>query len=82
MADTKPKNIPIDHKPITGPWVLYELADGSKIRLRHAVTQFWRVPGQYTVDGHPSYAVDCQLIMDVTGAPDLMQGAEPRKLSS
>jgi len=52
-------------------WSEYKLDDGTIVRVRPIVTAFFRIPGQYTQDGEPIYAMKATVFQDVRGAKNL-----------
>jgi len=56
-------------------WNVYELDDGSQIRMRSTVIEIWRVLNAYDGDGNPAYYIKSQNITSVT-APDNLKRVE------
>lgn len=50
-------------------WNVYDLDDGSQIRMRATVIEIWRIVNAYDGDGNPAYVIKSQNITSVT-APD------------
>ena len=50
-------------------WNVYDLDDGSQVRMRATVTEIWRIVNVYDNDGNPAYVIKSQNIASVT-APD------------
>lgn len=47
-------------------WNVYELDDGSVIKLRAIVSEIWRVEGESDQLGNPVYVIKSQNVTDVT----------------
>ena len=45
------------------PWLLYDLDDGTKLRIRIVVSSVFRLNGKYTPDGDPVYVVRSQNVV-------------------
>ena len=49
-------------------WSEYQLADGTKLRIKPIMIAVFRVDGQHTADGEPVYNIKSTLITDVRAA--------------
>ena len=50
-------------------WNVYDLDDGSQIRMRATAIEIWRIVNAYDSDGNPGYVIKSQNITSVT-TPD------------
>lgn len=55
---------------------VYDLDDGTQLRLRTAVVEVWRVIGERDPDGNPMYVMKAQGNMTVLAPPELRQGSD------
>lgn len=53
-------------------WSVYELDDGSTLKLKPVVLEIWRVIDQYDNDGNPKYLIKSQNMMTVY-SPDKLK---------
>jgi hypothetical protein len=79
MPETKKKirllgrDVDVTEVPIVKseePFCEYELEDGSKIRVKHVVTSFVRIDGEFAPDGRPLYLVFAGPVVTVLSSPD------------
>jgi hypothetical protein len=56
-------------KKMEESWNVYELADGTTIRLKAVVSEIIRLDGEFTPDGDPVYLVKSSNVV-TTEAPD------------
>ena len=54
-------------------WSEYDLADGTKLRVRPVMTSIERVDGQFSPDGAPIYNAKIQLVLDLRAATNLLR---------
>jgi len=54
------------------PWNVYELADGTTLRIKVVVSEIIRLNGEFTPDGDPVYLVKSSNIVS-TEAPDKLR---------
>jgi hypothetical protein len=54
-------------------WSEYTLADGSIIRIRTAVMQVVRIPGDWDPEGNPLYSLKAAPNMIVISAPEALK---------
>jgi len=59
-------------KKVEEPWNVYELTDGTTLRIKVVVSEIIRLDGQFTPDGDPVYLVKSSNIVS-TEAPDEMR---------
>jgi hypothetical protein len=45
------------------PWLIYDLEDGTQLRIRIVVSSVFRLNGKYTLDGDPVYVVRSQNVV-------------------
>ncbi len=55
---------------------IYDLDDGTQLRMRAAVTEIWRVIDEFDPDGNPFYVVKAQGTMSVLAPESLKRGAK------
>ena len=54
-------------------WNLYQLHDGSEVRMRTVVSEIFKVRGEFDREGNPVYVVRSSNVM-VVKAPDNLRG--------
>lgn len=57
-------------------WSIYELDDGTQLRMRTIVTEVWRVENEYDADGNPMYVVKAAGTMSVIAPENLKRGGK------
>lgn len=55
-------------------WNVYELDDGTQIRMRATAVEVWRIVNAYDNDGNPVYVIKSQNITSVN-SPENLKGA-------
>jgi len=59
-------------------WSLYELSDGTTLRVKPVVVKVARIKGEYKPDGSPVYVIETQDVVG-TEAPDNLKNASEKK---
>lgn len=60
-------------------WSIYELSDGTILRMKPVVTSIIKIVGQYDPQGNPLYMVQSSNVLGVSAPDELKQGAEHPK---
>jgi hypothetical protein len=55
---------------------VYDLDDGTQLRMRTAVTEIWRVIDEFDPEGNPFYVVKAQGAMSVLAPDHLKKGSK------
>jgi hypothetical protein len=55
---------------------VYDLDDGTQLRMRTTVTEIWRVIDEYDPEGNPFYVVKAQGTLSVIAPEHLKRGAK------
>lgn len=63
----------VSFTPVKEDWSLYQLHDGSEIRMRLVVTEILKVPDEYDREGNPVYIAKSNNVM-VVKVPDNLKG--------
>lgn len=63
---------PIDVENSEENWSVYELSDGTKLRIKPVVVKVARVEGEYKPDGSPVYTIEAQNVVG-TESPDKLK---------
>lgn len=53
-------------------WSVYDLDDGTQIRIRPAVIEVWRIENEFDADGNPAYVFRAQTMLS-TLAPETLK---------
>jgi len=64
----------VDFEAKSEPWVMYELSDGSVLKVRTLVTGIMRLEGEHDAGGNPLYTVSTQVVIRVVSAPKEIRG--------
>jgi len=59
-------------------WSVYDLDDGTQLRLRTTVNEVWRVLDEYDQDGNPKYVVKAAGTMSVFAPESLKKGSNKK----
>ena len=57
-------------------WNVYQLHDGTELRMRLVVGEVVRIPGEYDRDGNPVYVVKSSNML-ISKSPDSLKGSPP-----
>lgn len=63
----------VSFTPVKEDWNLYQLHDGSEVRMRTVVSEIFKVRGEFDREGNPVYVVRSSNVM-VVKAPDNLRG--------
>ena len=63
----------VDFTVVDEPWTSYELADGSRVKMKQIAISFARLIDIYKPDGEPLYQFQLGGITHVDAAPRLKQ---------
>ncbi len=63
----------VDFEAKSEPWEIYELADGTVLKIRSILTSVLRIEGEYDQGGNPIYVVSTQNIVQAN-APKKLRG--------
>ena len=74
LAPAKPRSLrAVDVKKTTEAWSVYDLEDGTKLRVKPVVAEVQRVVGEYSSDGEPIYVVKTSLVLSTRVPKNLMK---------
>jgi hypothetical protein len=57
-------------------WNVYQLDDGTELRMRPSVIEVWRLIDEYDAEGNPQYVVKAAGVMSVFAPDSLKKGAK------
>jgi hypothetical protein len=66
-------SLAIDFEGVSEPWQVYELSDGTRLRMRVIPSSIRREEGRFDQTGNPVYLVDYQVIIGVISSPDSLR---------
>jgi len=70
--------IDTDFKTVKEDWNVYDLQDGSRIRLKTVVSIIAKVPNEFDNEGNPVYVVKASNVMSVSAPDHLKKGADKK----
>lgn len=70
---------PIDVEDLEEKWSVYELSDGSKLRIKPVVVKVARVEGEYKPDGSPIYTIEAQNVVGIESPDELKETSEEKE---
>ncbi len=66
--------VEIDFKAVKEDWNEYDLADGTKIRLKSVAVNMIRALNEYDNDGNPIYIVKSSNVLSLSAPENLKKG--------
>ncbi|MBM4294016.1 MAG: hypothetical protein FJ126_03820 [Deltaproteobacteria bacterium] len=67
--------VEVDFKVIKEEWNEYDLADGTRIRLKVVATSFARALDEFDNDGNPVYIVKTSNVLGLSAPENLKRGS-------
>jgi hypothetical protein len=61
----------VDVRDSKEQWNIYELADGTVLRLKPVVSEIWRIIGAHDAEGNPQYLTKATIVTALTVRDDL-----------
>ena len=74
-----PKDVeadPIEVVNATEPWCMYELADGTKIKIKHVLGAIFRAKNEFTDANEPLYIIRSQNVVVPFEVPEDLKRKE------
>ena len=59
-------------------WSIYDLDDGTQLRMRATVNEVWRLTGEYDPEGNPKYVIRAAGSMAVLAPESLKKGSNTK----
>jgi hypothetical protein len=59
-------------------WNVYDLDDGTQLRMKAVVLEIWKLIDEFDADGNPKYVVRAQGTMSVLAPEALKKGNKPK----
>jgi len=57
-------------------WSIYELSDGTTLRIKPVIVKVARVEGEYKPDGSPVYTIEAQNVVGAESPAELKKTSE------
>jgi hypothetical protein len=70
--------IDIDFKTVNEEWNVYDLEDGSRIRVKIVISNIARVINEFDNEGNPVYVAKMSSVMSVSTPDHLRKGADKK----
>ncbi|GAG20519.1 unnamed protein product [marine sediment metagenome] len=67
---------PIEIVTATEPWCIYELADGTKIKVKHVLGAIFRAKNEFTDSNEPLYIIRSQNVVVPFEVPEDLKRKE------